>query len=156
MKRKSLTKLESQKLRKKLAAEEDEKLMAMGQESEHEAAKVVKQLGAEHQLKQKKKLDDETTKLEDLLKHKNAYKKFLLFKLHDLIMNIGLRSDWLWGVWFDGRGIVVTLANPGRKIFRRAFVPCYDPKFDYHACYELALWVENVYDENLWSQVRIN
>lgn len=142
------SKLESEKLRKKKLAEEEEKLDAMGQESEHRAAKYVIEEGVEYQKKQKKIIDDELTKLEDVIKVP-SYKKFLLWKLHDLIAQINMKSNWQWGVWFDGKGIVIGVIRPDKKLYKRAFRLTYDPKYDYNACYEFARWVEDLYDQTL-------
>lgn len=143
-------------MKKKKAAEIEEKIEAMGQESETKARKWVREVTKEEELKAKKIEDDKLTVLDDMRKKYLSYKGVLMQSLHDLILRIGMPSTYEWGVWFDGKGIIVAIKDKLEIRHHRAFKITNDPKYDLNAVKEFARWIEDIYDTaegNLKHQV---
>lgn len=146
MRKKSLTKLEADRLRKKLAAEEEEKIEVLGQESTKKSKKWIIEEAEKSKSEEKKKEEQKLEKLDDVKKSVLTYRQHLMFYLHDLVLEIKLPKEYFWGVWYDGKGIRLTIRDKYKKLHQRAFKICYDPKYDLNKIYEFAVWAEDVYD----------
>lgn len=132
----------------KKVAEIEEKIDATGQESDKKAAKYVIEEGKKHQEKQKKKEEKELDNLS--IKRKapkiESYYFTLCKTIHDLVQELQFPKTYDWGVWFDGKGIVLKIRDKYKKSHIKAFKPTHEPKYDLAACYKLAWWAEDLYD----------
>lgn len=142
--KKSLTKLEQEKKKKRLLAEEGEKLSVLGQESESKAAPYIKEEVARVAKEEKKKEADRLTILTDLKKKNDLYKKHVLFYLHNMLTDIQWPRKYQWGVWFDGKGVRLKIIAPDKKVYQRAFKLSLMPKYDLNMCYVFAVWAEDM------------
>lgn len=126
--------------------EEEEKLDTLGQESEKSAVKPVQE--EVKRIEQEEK-EEEARKLETLTQLRkrkaDAYKEALQHTLHDMVLGIGMEKEWQWGVWFDGKGIMMVVVDPQKERHVRAFFLTYEPQYDLHAAMVVARWVEQVY-----------
>ena len=144
--------------------EEEEKLDAMGQESESKGIKATKKIMDDFNKSEEKKKIDELNKFDMSRRHVFTYNELLCRTLHQLILNIQMPSIYEWGVWFDGKGIILAIRDKKKVLHRRAFRPCHDPIHDRNAIKTLALWAEDLYDKcegvlvsDIWTpQNRIN
>jgi hypothetical protein len=136
------------KLNKKLE-EELEVIEATGQESEEKARKWVKEVAKTEEKKEKEKHNKRLEYLEKQRKLPKTlnYKQSLMKFLHDLILEINLPKTFSWGVWYDGVGIRVDVADPMRNVRRRAFKISYSPEHDINACYLFSFWIEKIYND---------
>ena len=142
--KKGLTKLELEKKRKKELAEAQEIIEATGQESESKARKWVREVAKEEEKKQKKQKDLVLEQL-DLSKKKDlSYKQHLLRILHELVKQAELPKTYSWGVWYDGKGIMLAIKTPDNNYHRRAFRISYSPKHDLNVCFLYSYWAEKV------------
>lgn len=132
--------------RRKKIIEEAEKIDEMGQESESKGRKAVQEVAKETEAAEKKKEDEVLNKLDSIRKNRYTYRVFLLNYLHEMVREIKWPTTYSWGVWFDGIGIVLGVRDKFGKLHKKAFKPSYQPKFDAHACYQFAVWAEDVLD----------
>lgn len=131
----------------KKASEEIEKILEMGQESESKGKKAVAEVAKENAKAEKKKEDDFMERLSSARKKVFEYRKFLLIYLHDMVAEIDWPKVYEWGVWFDGYGVVLAVRDKYGKIHKKAFRISYEPKYDAHACYQFAVWAEDILDQ---------
>jgi ribosomal protein S20 len=132
--------------RKKTKEEAIEKLEALGQESDKKAAKWVIEEGKAYEKKSKEKETRILTQLNDARHTVYSYKETLLRLLHEGILSINMPKTYQWGVWFDGKGIVLSIKDKYGVIHKRAFVPVHDPKYDFHMVDRYVIWAEDIYD----------
>lgn len=138
--------MEKHRLVKKEIGEFENKIDAMGQESEKKAKKWIVEDAKENEKKENKKKDEALNQLDSKRKQVFAYKEYVLQYLHDLILQIRLPPIYQWGVWFDGKGVKVVVIDKFKKRHVRAFRLSYSPKYDINYCYVFAVWVEDIYD----------
>jgi hypothetical protein len=146
MKKQVPTKLQQEKQRKRLIHEEVEKLEVLGQESEKKAKKWIIEEGKKSEKRGK---EAEAAAMDILWSHKSeryAYKRMLLNKLYSMIAEIDWPYTYEYGVWFDGKGIVVAIKDRYGKLHKRAFIPSHEPKYDLNACFRFSIWAENILD----------
>lgn len=140
------SKLQMEKLRKKMVAGEEEKLDVLGQESEKKAKKWIIEEGKKTEKKEKEIEDAWQDVLHASRKKKNTYYKKLMFRLYSMIEEIEWPKVYEYGVWFDGKGILLAVKDKFGKLWKKAFIPSFDPKFDLNACFRFAVWAEDVLD----------
>lgn len=153
-------KLNSQKKRE--LQEEKDLLTGMGQESEKKAVKYVQEFGKLTEKKNKKKEEDALADLDGKRKYELTYKEAVLRYLHEMLRELSFPKLWQWGVWYDGRGIRLTIIDKKGLKYKRAFTPSHDPKYDLHACYRFARWAEEIVDiqegvkntKDLWTPIK--
>jgi len=140
------SKLEEKRLRKKLAHEEAEKLEVLGQSSEKKAKKWIIE-EAKKSTEKEKKIEAATMDILWTAKHQaNAYRKMLMTRLYNMLTEIDWPKTYEYGVWFDGKGIIVAVKDKFKKVWKRAFMPTRKPKYDLAACFKFAVWAEDVLD----------
>lgn len=132
---------------KKLQKEEEEKVMMMGDESEEKGIKATKEIMDDFNKKQKQKEIDELNRLDMNRRRIFTYTDLLQHTLHELILNIRMPKEYEWGVWFDGKGIILAIRDKNKVLHKRAFRPCHDAIHDRNAIKTLALWAEDIYDK---------
>jgi len=145
--KKTLAPTELRKKRKLALQEEVEKVEAMGDESESKAREAIRQLEAIEKEKAKKRSDEELNRFDMAKRGIATYKELLQISLHNLVDNIQMPATYQWGVWFDGRGIVLVIKDKKGVVHKRAFKPATNPILDQNAIKTLALWAEDVYDK---------
>ena len=136
------------KINKIKLEEEQEKIDVLGQESDSKAKKWIEEDVKEQQKKQQKKDDTIMEMLDDKKNKKkvSTYKQILMQLLHDEVFKIGLPHGYEWGVWFDGKGIILAIRDEKGNSHSRAFKITNDPKYDLHAVHEFVVWAEDIYD----------
>jgi len=127
--------------------EEKEILEEMGTESEGKGRAAVQEAGKREIAEMKKEQEDELNKFDMARKSVFTYKDMLQVALHELVNNIGMPSSYQWGVWFDGRGIIIVVKDRRGMVHKRAFRPSMNPLADQNAIKTLALWAEDIYDK---------
>jgi hypothetical protein len=147
MKKKALSPTEERKLRKLKLQEEEEKINLMGSETESEGRKATQAIMEDEKKKEKKNIIDELNRLDMQKKSIKTYTDLLQFSLHNLVYNIQMPNTYQWGVWFDGRGIVLAIKDKNGVLKKRAFRPSHDPLIDHNAVKTLALWAEDLFDK---------
>lgn len=145
-KHKIRSKLEEEKFRKKQIEEETEKLEVLGQRSEKKAKKYVIQEAKESEKKEKEIDDIWKGILHASRKKKDSYKKMLMTRLYKMVEEIDWPKSYEYGVWFDGKGVVLAVKDKFRKLWKRAFKPTFDVKYDSNACFRFAMWAEDILD----------
>jgi hypothetical protein len=123
--------------KKKKIAEEIEKVMEMGQDSEERGVKVTGQVFKEEKEKERA---DNLLKLE-MLGARRKYKDYngLLAKFcKDYLDEEDMEQNVRYTVGDDGTGVVMLIAY-GKRVFQRAFRPSYDPIYDLNACKMFAI-----------------
>lgn len=133
-----------EKKRKRIIGEELEKLDVLGQESDKKAVKHVQAETKRIALEEKKKEDETLEKLDSKKKWFETYVYMLCKELHDMVVEVGLPKSVSWGVWFDGKGIVLAIRDKKKHDYRRAFAVVQDPKYDLNACLRFAIWADEV------------
>lgn len=134
------------KKRSTLIGEAEEKLDAMGQESEKKAVKWVKEAAQEKEQAQKKKEELDLTLLDGTRKKHSIYRQYLIHLLHDMVMTTETAKHYTWGTWFDGKGIIIHVRDKYSKSHVRAFSPSYSPEHDLFKVAQFARWAEDIYD----------
>jgi len=69
-----------------------------------------------------------------------------MFRLKGMVDEIDWPKAYEYGVWFDGKGIVLAVKDKYKKNWKRVFVPSFDPKFDLNACFRFSMWAEDILD----------
>ena len=116
----------------------------------------------EEKKKKEKEAVDNLNQLDMRRKSILTYRETLMIALHSLVLEIGMPKEYQWGVWFDGRGIVIAIMDKVKKLHRRAFIPSRDPLVDRNAIHTLAHWTEEVYDQcegntqSIWTPPKKN
>lgn len=126
--------------------EELEKVEAMGQESEKKGIKATQEVMKEKEKVEKKKEEKILTLLDETRRKNLEYRKYLLWYLHEMVSDIEWPKAYQWGVWFDGKGVILSIRDKFGKIKKRAFKVTYIPKYDANICYRFAVWAEDVLD----------
>jgi len=144
--------------RKMKALEEEEIIEKVGSETESEGRKATQELDKVKKEEDKKREEDALNFLDMNRRKLLAYREILQEALHQLILNIGMPITYRWGVWYDGKGIILAIRDKFNKLHVRAFKPNLDPQIDRNAVKTLALWGEDVYDKcegnlasNIWT-----
>lgn len=145
-KHKIKTKLDEERVRKKIIGEEMEKLDAMGQENEHAAAHWVKEEAKKNEKDDLEKRAKEMQILDEQKKNRTIYRQRLLSYFHDAVAEIQFPVTYQWGVWFDGKGICIAIRDRLGGFHKRAFSVSFDPKYDLYAIYSFCVWAEDVLD----------
>ena len=140
------TKLEEEKVRKKLIQEEEEKLDVLGQKSDKKAKKWIIEEGKNTEKKEKETDAVWQDVLHSSRKKKTDYYTKLMFRLKGMVDEIDWPKAYEYGVWFDGKGIVLAVKDKYKKNWKRVFVPSFDPKFDLNACFRFSMWAEDILD----------
>lgn len=143
---KSETALEKEKRKKKLLVEEMERLDVLGQENEHKAAKWVIEEGKRTEKEEKGKEAVRLTQLQDNRRTIKGYKETLMTQLFTVVEKIGWPQGYEYGVWFDGKGVILAIKDKYKKLHKRAFKPTGDPKLDANASLIFAVWAEDILD----------
>jgi hypothetical protein len=144
VKQESLTTLEKEKQNKLKAGEFVEEIDATGQEDEEKAAKWVKEVNKQTDLKSDIIKNDLLTFLED---HSHGKIKTYELALENLTISIMKMIDfpprWDWEVGSSIRGVAVRIRRPDGEIFGRGFKPIHEQRYDLHAINVLIMQVEN-------------
>lgn len=140
------SKLHEEKIRKKLIAEEEEKLDVMGQPDEHKAVASVTEEGKKIDQEEKARRAKELEIFTKARKTNQNYIRTLVFALHNLVNQIPFTKGYSWGVWFDGKGVRLTIKDKYKKVHQRAFKPSFSPRYDQRKMLEFTVWAEDVYD----------
>jgi len=142
------SKLEEEKARKKLQQKEEEKLEVLGQESDKKAKKWIIEEGKNTEKEEK----EHDALWHDILhksrKKKIDYRKMLMTRLYKMVEEIDWPESYEYGVWFDGKGVVLAVKDKFKKLWKRAFKPIHEPKYDLNACFRFAIWAEDILDIN--------
>lgn len=147
---------ELRKFKKIKLQEEEEMVEKMGSETESEGRKTTQEVMSKEEKERKKREEDALNYLDMYRRKRQAYLEIVQMALHQLILNIGMPNTYSWGVWYDGKGIILAIRDKNKKLNIRAFRPSMDPVIDRNAVKTLALWGEDVYDKcegNLQSSI---
>jgi hypothetical protein len=145
--KKSLAPTELRKKRKLALQEQEEKIDLMGSESEVDGKTAVQEITKiEQEIEEKKKID-ELNRFDMARRSVYSYKELLQISLHNLVKNINMPITYQWGVWFDGKGIIIVIKDKKGVVHKRAFKPSTNPLVDQNAVKTLALWAEDVFDK---------
>lgn len=140
------TEQEFDKKRQEVVGEVEEKLDAMGQRNEKKAAKWV----IENEKEEEKILDEikaeRMYKLSASKKTSNTYIKQVMQILYNKLDELTWKKGYKWYVGWDGKGIVLSVQIKQGDVFKRAFKPCFEPKYDLGACETLTVWAEDLFD----------
>ena len=133
-----LTTLESEKISKRNAYEESERVKAMGQESDKAAAKWVSE-----DFREKEKVDSEEKAsaymfLEDLTHNRQRYNEFLLKLFWRFLMDEDIDKKYKVRAQATKIGVIVNLGK-----FQAAFKASGIPKYDFYAAKMLAVKTGN-------------
>jgi len=145
--KKSLAPTELRKKRKPARQAEEEKIDLMGSETESEGRKATQKIMEEEKKKQKKKEEDELNMLDLRRRTVFSYRELLMISLHQLVLNIQMPNTYSWGVWFDGKGIILKIVDKKKQTHVRAFRQSNDPVHDRNAIRTLAVWAEDIFDK---------
>jgi len=156
MKNKIRTRLDQERENKKAVGIFEEKLEATGQESDKKAVKWVKE---EQKEREKKEKEIEAVKkeiLENTRKKNNLYLNSLIKCLYGMVFELEWPKEFDFGVWHDGKGIVLAIKDKEKKIYKRAFKPSFNTEYDYNACERFTVWAEGIYsltvqDNGIWT-----
>jgi hypothetical protein len=139
---------ELEKDRKKKIHEQEEILDTLGQDSDKKAVRPVQEYTRKKREEEQEKTDLELEKLTK--KRRGAkiakYIEHLLTFTHDEILKIGIPVTYEWGVWYDGKGVRVSVRDKFKKLHQKAFFLTFNPDYDLFACQKTIWWVEDVYD----------
>lgn len=143
----TLSPTQLRKVKKMKIEEEEEKVEKMGSETESEGRKAT-QAYMEKERKEKEGEEIDVLNLLDMNRRRVfTYKEMLQISLHKLVLDIGMGKEYSWGVWYDGKGIVLAIQDKKKVLHRRAFIPSLDALLDRRAIHVLAHWAEEVYDK---------
>jgi hypothetical protein len=134
------------KNQKHKVAEEEERLDILGQSSDRKAAKWIIEDAKEKEKDAQSERADSLTKLQDKRKQVKGYKEILMTNLYQMVDEIRWPKEYEYGVWYDGKGVILAIKDKRRKLHKRAFKPCFIPKIDFAACQKFAVWAEDVLD----------
>ena len=145
--KKSLAPTELRKKRKLALQEAEEKIDLMGNETESDGRRATQEImKIEEKIEEKKKID-ELNRFDMSRRSVYTYKELLQVSLHNLVQNIQMPITYQWGVWFDGKGIILVIKDKKGLVHKRAFKPSTNPVLDQNAVKTLALWAEDVFDK---------
>jgi len=129
-----LTKLEAEKQSKKTAAELEEEIDVLGQESEVKASKWVKEKGKEADKETKRVVGDTLETLEGKNRFRIAdYWRALADILSKAAAEEEFPQGWTSHTFIEDKGLVFVLYSPDKRKFARAFKPSHIPEFDFKA-----------------------
>lgn len=131
----NLSKLEKQKVLKRQAAEDAEKVSVLGQENEHKAAKWVKEVGKEDRKQEAQRVADTLTKLDDVKGNIVTYKGKLM---EEMRKEMGYWIDdvptgFHWASQSTDKGIVLWIKNPQGEYFAKGISLSNNPEVDLNA-----------------------
>lgn len=137
------------KTRQQVIGEAEEKIVAMGQESEQKAAKAVIEVYKEAEKEDKKEKEIVLEKLEEKRKRPRiySYKEELAIYTANMIASEEPPKSHGWVVEIVEKGVSVSYWSLDKRQKRtRKFAICGDPKYDFAASEVLANWVlDNIY-----------
>lgn len=137
---KDLTQYEKEKKLKKLRAEYEEKIDAIGQESDSKAVPIVTDFYKEDLKKDQAQRDHDYTYLKDFGKNRAAYQRYLLVILNRYISEESIPSQYKIYAESTDDGIVVgIMGTEYMNAFRVSGLPFYDV----NACKVLAIQTGN-------------
>lgn len=127
-----LSKLEKERVLTKTIGEENEKLEAMGQESNRKAAKWVQEEGKRQRKEEQIKSDDAMTKLWDARGKVFTYRDKLLEEMKREMENWSdeLPEGFSWFPMFTSKGLVMWLKNRNGDWFAKGLKISGEPKYD--------------------------
>lgn len=125
-----LTQLEKEKKSKLLAGELEEKIDAMGQESEEKAAKWVMEEGAREREGEEEKEAIAQWQLEDSRKQRVTYQSQLLKEANRRLRDYDIPKEFAAGVQLTSKGLVFWYMNPDRRMFAKGMQISTIPVFD--------------------------
>lgn len=137
---KKLSKLRREEAIKRSKAEYEERLAAMGQESDKKGIKWVSEDIKEKEKRDKKVEEESLISLETLKKDKRRYYAFLVMLLYKFLKGEDIPNRYVIEVGGTEKGILVTIRNTD---LYKAFTPSFIEKFDFFACRALAVEVGN-------------
>lgn len=126
------TKAEREKILKKELGEQTEKIEAMGQENEHQAAKWVKEEGKRIRKEEQKKRDDVTEQLYDSRHHIQTYKEKLLEEMRRemAVWSEELPKGYGWFCQGTSKGIALYYHDQSKQWYGKGLIIANDPKYD--------------------------
>lgn len=142
------TKLEAEKASRRARGELEERLDAVGQESEEKAVKWVIEENQERDKQKQKEFEDT---LHFFIAKRKTIKGYYeaLARLTDNLLKgyIDWGGKWLYRATYNNaRGVGVIIQDPDGNTFARGFKPNGEPKYDLHAVKVLILQTENIVD----------
>ena len=119
----------------------------LGQESDKKAKPVVEQVMKVKELVEK---EEENKDLEILGKARSGrivtYNRLLAELLLKRLTFVDFPSGWLYEVAPDDVGVIMELRSPDERVFRAAFKPIGEAKYDLNAIETYAVRAENTID----------
>ena len=137
---KKLSKLRRKEAINKYKAEYEERMVAMGQESDKQGIKWVKEDIKEKENREKKLEDESLSNLAVLKKDKRKYLAFLVMLIYKFLRTEDIPSKYVIEVGGTPKGIIVKIR--GTELYK-AFTPTGLEKFDLFACKATAVEVGN-------------
>ena len=136
-----LLKIDKERELKNIAGEDNEKLEAMGQESETKAARWVKEEGEKERHGESERQAETEWKLSDARGKLITYKSLLIQELKRLMGNWAedLSSGWSWYGMETEKGIVLWLRNPEREWMVRGMKVSGLPKYDLNGIFRIVM-----------------
>ena len=137
---KKLSKLRRTEQINKLKNEYEERVAAMGQESEKKGTKWVQEDIKEKENREKKIEEESLYNLSNIKKDKRKYFAFLVMLVYKFLKTEDIPNRYIIEVGGTQKGIIVTIRNTD---LYKAFTPSFIEKFDLFACKATAVEVGN-------------
>jgi len=132
---------------KKKLLEEKDILEQAGQKSESKAKPVIEQVMKEKEKVEEKKETDYLTLLHDARGYPlSSYNKLLANLLLARLKEVDFPRDWGYQVSPTDIGVVMEIYSPIGKIYRAAFKPTGEAKYDLNAINTYGIRAENTID----------
>jgi hypothetical protein len=125
--------------------EDADLLLQIGKEGK-EGRKYAKEHFDEEAKKEKQAREAEKELLNEHRRRKLSYNKFLAKLLFKRLGDVGLPQGWYYRVSPTGRGVVMEIESPDKRIFRTAFASVGQEHYDLNAVDTFVIRVEDLID----------